>query len=180
MSKKVVAILSSYRKNGNSETLANEFIKGAKEAKNDVEVIYLRDLSYGFCRGCFACLEAKHCVLNDDATKVMEKVRNADVLCFSTPIYYYAVSGQLKTFLDRMNPIYGAGHQFKDVYLLTASNDTDERAMDGAMKDVEGWVECFEGVTLKGVVKGTGTNDVGDILTHKDKLEEAYQLGKNV
>lgn len=79
-----------------------------------------------------------------------------------------------------MNPIYSAGHNFKDVYLLTAANDTDVKAMDEAIKDIEGWIECFEGVTLKGVVKGTGANDVGDILSHKDKLEEAYNLGKNI
>ena len=71
-------------------------------------------------------------------------------------------------------------HNYQDVYLLAASNDTDPSAMDGATKDIEGWIECFDGVTLKGVVKGTGANDVGDILNHKDKLEEAYNYGKNV
>ena len=180
MSKKVVVVSSSFRKNGNSETLANEFIRGAKETGNEVETIYLRDITLNYCRGCFACLKLNHCVIADDAKELIEKVRTADVLCFATPIYYYAVSGQLKTFLDRMNPIYGVGHNFKDIYLLTAANDTDSKAMDGAIKDIEGWVECFEGVTLKGVVKGTGANDVGDILSHKDKLEEAYNLGKNI
>lgn len=180
MSKKVVVVSSSFRKNGNSEALANEFIRGAKKTGNEVETIYLRDITLNYCRGCFACLKLNHCVIDDDAKELMEKVRTADVLCFATPIYYYAVSGQLKTFLDRMNPIYVAGHNFKDVYLLTAANDTDSKAMDGAIKDIEGWVECFEGVTLKGVVKGTGANDVGDILSHKDKLEEAYNLGKNI
>lgn len=180
MGKKVIVVSSSYRKNGNSETLANEFVRGAKEAGNEVEIIYLRDITLNFCRGCFACLKLNHCVIKDDATELMEKVRKADVLCFATPIYYYAVSGQLKTFLDRMNPIYSAGHNYQDVYLLAASNDTDSSAMDGAIKDVEGWVDCFDGVELKGVVKGTGANDVGDILNHKDKLEEAYNFGKNV
>lgn len=180
MSKKVVVVSSSYRKNGNSETLANEFIRGAKETGNEVETIYLRDINLNYCRGCFACLNLKHCVLKDDATELMEKVRKADVLCFATPIYYYAVSGQLKTFLDRMNPIYAAGHEYKDVYLLTSANDSEPEAMDGAIKDVQGWIDCFEGVKLKGVVKGNGTNDVGDMLQHKDKLEEAYNLGKEV
>ena len=180
MNKKVVIISSSYRKNGNSETLAKEFERGAKETGNEIETIYLRDISLNYCRGCFACLSLKHCVLKDDATKLMKTVMEADVLCFATPIYYYAVSGQLKTFLDRMNPIFSAGHNFKDVYLLTAANDTDSRAMDGAIKDIEGWIECFEGVALKGIVKGTGANDVGDILKYKDKLEEAYNLGKNI
>lgn len=180
MSKKVVIVSSTYRKDGNSEVLAKQFEKGAIESGNEVEIIYLRDITLNYCRGCFACLNLKHCVLHDDATELMEKVRKADVLCFATPIYYYAVSGQLKTFLDRMNPIYAAGHEYKDVYLLASANDTETSAMDGAIKDIQGWIDCFEGVTLKGVVKGNGTNDVGDILEHKDKLEEAYNFGKNV
>lgn len=180
MSKKVVIVSSTYRKDGNSEVLAKQFEKGAIESGNEVETIYLRDITLNYCRGCFACLNLKHCVLKDDGAELMEKVRKADVLCFATPIYYYAVSGQLKTFLDRMNPIYAAGHEYKDVYLLTSANDTEPEAMDGAIKDVQGWIDCFEGVELKGVVKGNGTNNVGDMLQHKDKLEEAYNFGKNV
>lgn len=61
-----------------------------------------------------ACIETKKCVIKDNTTEVMEKVRTADVLVFATPIYYYAICGQLKTFLDRMNPIYSAGHNFKE------------------------------------------------------------------
>jgi multimeric flavodoxin WrbA len=180
MSKKVVVVSSSFRKNGNSETLANEFIRGAKETGNEVETIYLRDITLNYCKGCFACLKLNHCVIDDDAKELMEKVRMADVLCFATPIYYYAMSGQLKTFLDRMNPIYSAGHNFKEVYLLTAANDTDPEAMDGAIKEVEGWVSCFDGVELKGVVKGNGLNDVGDVFGKSDILNEAYDMGKNV
>jgi multimeric flavodoxin WrbA len=180
MSKKVVVVSSSFRKNGNSETLANEFIRGAKETGNEVETIYLRDITLNYCRGCFACLKLNHCVIDDDAKELMEKVRTADVLCFATPLYYYAMSGQLKTFLDRMNPIYSAGHNFKEVYLLTAANDTDPEAMDGAIKEVEGWVSCFDGVELKGVVKGNGLNDVGDVFGKSDILNEAYDMGKNV
>ena len=177
MKKKVVIVCSSYRENGNSETLAKQFEKGAKESGHDVEMIYLRDISLNFCRGCFQCFKLNKCVIEDDTTQIMDTVRNADVLCFATPIYYYSVSGQLKTFLDRMNPIFTAGHNFRDVYLLTAANDEDEWAMDGAIKDVEGWVDCFDSAGIRGIVKGVGTNAVGDILKHEDKLEEAYKMG---
>lgn len=180
MSRKVLIISSSMRKNGNSETLAKEFEKGAKENGNEVKMLYLRDLEINFCRGCMACLKTKKCAIKDNTTEVMEKVRTSDVLVFATPIYYYAVSGQLKTFLDRMNPIYSAGHNFKEVYLLTTAADEDDTAMDGAIKDLEGWISCFDGVKLAGVVKGTNTDNLGDILKHTNKLEEAYNMGKNV
>lgn len=180
MSKKVLIISSSMRKDGNSETLAKEFEKGVKETDNKVEMIYLRDYEINFCRGCMACLKTKKCAIKDNTTEVMEKVRTADVLVFATPIYYYAVCGQLKTFLDRMNPIYSAGHNFKEVYLLATAADENNSAMDGAIKDIEGWISCFDGVKLAGVVKGTNSDSVGDILKHTDKLQEAYDMGKNI
>lgn len=76
------------------------------------------------------------------------------MLVFATPIYYYEMSGQLKTFLDRMNPLYPKENSFREVYLLAASADDAPEAMDGAVKGIEGWVACFDGVCLKGVVQG--------------------------
>lgn len=180
MNKKVVIVSSTMRKGGNSELLAEEFAKGAREVGNEIETIFLRNHSLEFCKGCMACLKAKKCVIKDDTTELMEKVRNADILVFATPIYYYAMCGQLKTFLDRMNPIYTAGHHFKKVYLLTTAADEDNTAMQGAIKEVEGWVSCFDRVKFVGSICGTNTNEIGDIKLHKEKLEEAYQMGKNI
>ena len=101
MNKKVLIISSSPRKGGNSETLAAAFAKGAREAGNQVETVYLREKQVGFCKGCFACLKLGHCVIQDDAVEIAAKMHNADVLVFATPVYYYCVSGQLKTMLDR-------------------------------------------------------------------------------
>ena len=106
-------------------------------------------------------------------------MQNADVLVFATPVYYYAVSGQLKTFLDRLNPLYPRENNFKEVYLLATSAEGEESAMDGSVKDVQGWIDCFDGVTLKGVLRGIGVNDKGDVLS-TDFPAKAYEMGKNV
>ena len=103
MSKNVLIISSSPRKGGNSEVLAGAFAKGAEEAGNQVETIYLREKQYGFCKGCLACQKTGRCVIQDDAVEVAEKMHHADVLAFATPVYYYSVSGQLKTMFDRAN-----------------------------------------------------------------------------
>ena len=97
MSKKVLIISASPRKGGNSETLADEFARGAKEAGNIVEKISLYDKTIGFCKGCLACLKRGRCVIQDDAVEIASKMHEADVLVFATPVYYYSVSGQLKT-----------------------------------------------------------------------------------
>ena len=106
MNKKVLILSSSPRKGSNSETLAAAFAKGVQEKGHQVETVYLREKQYGFCQGCFACLKLGRCVIKDDAVEIVQKMHDADVLVFATPVYYYSVSGQLKTMLDRANPLF--------------------------------------------------------------------------
>ena len=98
MNKKVLIISSSPRKGGNSETLAAAFAKGAREAGNQVETVYLREKQVGFCKGCLACMKLGHCVIQDDAVEIAAKMHDANVLVFATLVYYYCVSGQLTGF----------------------------------------------------------------------------------
>ena len=78
MNKKVLIISSSPRKGGNSETLAAAFAKGAREAGNQVETVYLREKQVGFCKGCLACLKLGHCVIQDDAVEIAAKMHDAN------------------------------------------------------------------------------------------------------
>ncbi len=179
MNKKVLIISSSLRKGGNSEMLAKEFEKGALKSGNEVEIVSLRNKSIGFCRGCLACLRLGKCVIGDDAVEIAEKIKNADVLVFATPVYYYSVSGQLKTMLDRANPLYDSDYRFTDVYLLATAAEDEKTTVEGAEKTVQGWIDCFERARLSGVIFAGGVNDVGDIAGHTG-LTEAYEAGKNV
>lgn len=179
MSKEVLVISTSLRKGGNSETLANEFVKGAKEAGHKVEMISLRNKTIGFCTGCLVCQKTKRCVIHDDADVIAQKMLTAEVIAFATPIYYYEMSGQMKTLLDRANPLYTSDYAFRDIYLLTTATDGEESAMDGAVKGLQGWVDCFEHATLKDVVRGVNISKIGD-AGKSPILREAYELGKKL
>ncbi len=179
MNKKVFIISASLRKGSNSEMLAKAFEKGALEAGSEVETVSLRDKSIGFCRGCLACQKLGKCVLSDDAVEIAEKMKSADVLVFATPVYYYSVSGQLKTMLDRANSLYGSDYRFNEVYLLATAAEEGKRTVEGAEKAVQGWVDCFERAKLSGVIFAGGVNDAGDIAGHKG-LTEAYEAGKKM
>ena len=179
MSKHVLIINSSPRKGGNSETLAAFFAKGAEEAGHKVETVYLREKKYGFCKGCLACLKVGHCVIKDDAVEIAAKMHDADVLVFATPVYYYSVSGQLKTMLDRANPLFDSDYAFTKAFLLATAAEDGEETVEGAVKAVQGWVDCFERCELAGTVFAGGVNGVGDIAGHP-ALEKAYQMGKEV
>ena len=179
MNKKVLIISSSPRKGGNSETLAAAFAKGAQESGHPVETVSLRDKQIGFCKGCFACLKLGHCVIQDDAVEIAAKMHDADVLVFATPVYYYSVSGQLKTMLDRANPLYDTDYAFTKAYLLATAAEDAPETFEGTEKAVQGWVDCFPRCTLAGTVFAGGVNDVGEIAGHV-ALEQAYQMGKEV
>ncbi|MDE6849777.1 MAG: flavodoxin family protein [Clostridia bacterium] len=177
--KKIIVVTSSPRKNGNSEILAQKFADGALSAGNKVTTVAVRDIGLQFCIGCLYCNSHEKCVQNDGMNALYSSFENADVIVFSTPVYYYSVCGQLKTFLDRLNPLYVRKNRFKDVYLLATAADGDDSAMDGSVKDIQGWVDCFDGVTLKGVLRGVGVTEKGEINdTPFPAL--AFEMGKTV
>ena len=178
--KNVLIISSSLRGGSNSEILAHEAEKGAIDAGNVVEFINLKGKEIKFCIGCLACQKTGKCVQKDDMAEMIAKVQNADVLIFATPIYYYEMSGQLKTFLDRCNPLYGQDNKFKDVYLIPSSYDDAKNASDIAANGLGGWVACFEQSRLAGVLAGGGLNEPKDAITNENLLHKAYELGKNV
>ena len=178
--KKILIISTSLRKGSNSEILAKEFEKGAAEAGNEVEFTNLTGKNIGFCIGCLACQKTQECVIRDDAVEIAEKVKEADVLVFATPIYYYEMSGQMKTLLDRCNPLFPTDYAFREVYFLTTAADEDESAMDGAVKGIQGWIDCFSKSRLAGVVRGVGISESSDALKHKELLDQVYTLGIGV
>ena len=96
-----------------------------------------------------------------------------------TPVYYYCVSGQLKTMLDRANPLFDTDYVFTKAYLLATAAEDASETFAGTEKAVQGWVDCFPRCALAGTVFAGGVNDVGEIAGHI-ALEHAYQMGKEV
>lgn len=180
MNKKVLVISTSLRTGGNSETLAKTFTKGALEVGHAVEEISLFNRTIHFCKGCLACQKTARCIIHDDADTIVQKMLDADVIVFATPIYYYEMSGQLKTLLDRANPLYFADYRFRDIYLLATAADTQESAMDNAVNGLQGWISCFEKARLAGVVRGVNLDALGAVRNASETLKKAYEMGKRI
>lgn len=99
---KIVCLLGSPRKSGNSATVAARLMKTAQALGAEVETIYLNGLDYQGCQACYACKNgSESCVLKDDLSPVLEKVRQADALVLASAVYYGDVTAQLKAFIDR-------------------------------------------------------------------------------
>ena len=177
--KKVIVISTSLRAGSNSQVLAEQFAEGAKSAGNEVEFITLRGKEIKFCMGCLACQKIGKCVIKDDVNDIMDKVLEADVVCWATPIYYYEMSGQMKTLIDRMNAMYPKDYRFRDVYLLATATEDEEETPKRAETGLTGWIDCYPKSRLAGTLFCGGVPMPRDIEGN-GKLQEAYELGKNV
>ena len=179
MNRKTVILSTSPRKNSNSEALAEAFAKGAMEAGNTVEIIRMREKNIRFCLGCIACQKTGKCIIRDDMATIVPKMEQADVLVFATPIYYYEMSGQMKTLLDRANPLFVSDYRFRDVYFISCAAENEDFVPQRAMSGLEGWIECFEKARLAGSVFGGGVTETGEI-EGSPALDKAYALGKTI
>ena len=177
--KKVIVISTSLRHGSNSDMLADQFVEGAKAASNEVEKISLSGKNIQFCKGCMGCHKLGKCVINDDVNDIMAKVMEADVVAWATPIYYYEMCGQMKTLIDRLNGMYGKDYKFRDVYLLTAAADDDPATPKRAETGLGGWLACYPESRLAGTLFCGGVSEAKAIEGNA-KLQEAYELGKNV
>ena len=177
---KVLVITTSLRAKSNSDILAERLIAGARDAGHEVEQISLKGKKIGFCIGCMSCQKTQKCVIKDDAVEIAEKVRNADTLVFVTPIYYYEMSGQMKTLLDRMNPLYPSDYRFRRIYLLSTAADDEEHTPKKAENGLQGWVDCFEKAEFAGSLFCGGINDPAEVAGKAKELEKAYAFGKSL
>lgn len=179
MNKHVIILSSSPRKGGNSDRLCDELLRGAHEAGNQVEKIFLKDKDIHYCTGCSVCsLYGKPCPLQDEAAEIIEKMITADVIVMATPVYFYTMCAQMKTLIDRTCARYTEIIN-KEFYFLMTAADNNQKSMERTLEGFRGFLDCLEGAVEKGVIYGTGVWKVGDIAG-KPILREAYEMGKNI
>lgn len=177
--KNVIVILGSPRKGGNSEMLAKEFVRGAKEAGNKVTVVSLATTKIAPCIGCYVCQKGeKKCWQADKAADILAKMQKADVIVFASPVYFYSISAQLKALFDRSVAIY-PDLPNKQYYFLMTMADTNRTMFEGTVKAMQGFLDCYEGSTLRGQVCASGVYEKGAIKGTK-YLDQAYRLGLKV
>ena len=175
---KILAISSSPRKNGNSEILCDEFLRGAKEAGHETRKIRLAEKKIAPCLACYGCTETHVCVRNDDFTEVLTAMKEADVIALAAPVYFYSVCAQMKTVIDRCFADYRSIKN-KTFYLIVTAADPNYSAVETVLADLRGFLRCLPGAEEAGVILGTGTWDKGDVYRHPT-LKEAYEKGRRI
>jgi len=181
--KKVLILLGSPRKKGNSTLLAAEAAKGAKAAGADVETVYLQGLDIKACTGCNACQKknAKGCVIHDGMRDLYPRLEAADALLLATPVYWFTMSAQMKLWLDRCYALATpSGHAFagKKVGVVMAYGAPDVFS-SGGVNALRTFQDAFTfiGAKIVGMVYGTAW-EAGDVKKNRALLKEARELGK--
>lgn len=176
---KIVVLLGSARKGGNTELLAKAFSEGAMQS-NTVEVVSVVDYKINYCIGCNSCFERKgnKCFQQDDMEILYKRLSEADILAIASPVYFYGISSQLKTIIDRLHtPIRNNFKIKKLVLLLVAATDLPT-VFDPIKLQYQMILDFFK-LENAGMVMVRQVKDKGDIKDHP-ALKEAYELGFSI
>jgi multimeric flavodoxin WrbA len=177
---KILGIVGSPRKKGNTDILVDKILEGARDAGADVEKIHLKGLTIKECDGCYVCWQGKACPKKDDMNNLYPLIETADVIVFGTPVYWFGPTALLKAFIDRLvyfncpeNRPKIAG---KAAVIASPFEDTDMETTAPLLAFFE---KCFDYLEMKpaGRILVPGVAGKGDILNKSDALEQAYRLG---
>lgn len=152
---------------------------GAKEAGHETEKIFLGDKTVNYCRGCGVCSEyGRACPQKDDAAQIVDKMIRADVIVLATPVYFYTMSAQMKTLIDRCCAEYRKISGKRFYFILTAA-DTDIASMQRTVESLRGFTDCLDDARECGVIYGTGAWKKGEI-EDKPAMMQAYRMGLEI
>jgi len=182
LAKKIVILNGSPRKNGNTSALIQKFTEGAESAGHTVTEFFLDQMEIHGCKGCFGGHSSRECpcVQTDDMAKIYPAVRECDVIVLATPLYYWNMSGQIRTAIDRLFALEEGdgnllrGHGRASALLMAAEGN----GFEDVLLYYDHLMEHLRWKNLGHVLAG-GNGEVGDIAG-KPELEEAYELGRSI
>lgn len=179
MSKQVLILSSSPRKGGNSDILCDQFAKGALQSGHRVEKLFLGDYTIHPCTGCGACSEhGLPCPQKDDMASILQKMLDSDMLVMATPVYFYTMSAQMKTLIDRTCARYTqlCGKEF---YFIATAAEEDASLMERTIDGFRGFLDCLDDAVEKGVLLVPGVWKKGEIFK-TDALQKAFCMGSSI
>jgi multimeric flavodoxin WrbA len=190
---KVTAFVASPRKKGNTNTLVDHFLDGAKSKGADTEKVYLYDCNINPCQGCYknCWINPNDCTRwNDDMHQLISKMLSSDLILFASPVYMASYTSQLTAFFERCIPLMhvdlennvlvenrGKG---KNVVLALLHDSPDLATADLPFKALEHVLRNTFQMNIAGKLQVTGVRNEGDIINKDESLKEAYQLAERL
>lgn len=177
---KILAVMGSPRKKGNTHILISKILEGAKSEGVDGEILFLGDLTIRECDGCYRCWQGKECNKNDDMNNIYPRIMESAGIIFGTPVYWYGPTALIKGFIDRFvyfNCAENRAHiRGKPAVLAVPCEEADPAAADLVKAMFEKSLGYLE-MDLIGTIIVPGVTRKGEIIKKQGPLEEAYNLG---
>ena len=178
--KRVLGVVGSPRREGNTHILVSTILEGAKEAGAATDILFLNDLRIRECDGCHACWQRRPCSKHDDMNDVYPKIVESDVIIFGTPVYWYGPTALMKAFIDRFVyfncPENRAKVRNKPAVIAVPYEEDSPEMADLLVAFFEKSLRYLE-MDLVGKILVAGTGRKGQILEKPERLQEARELG---
>jgi multimeric flavodoxin WrbA len=187
---KVVSVIGSPRENGNSATIAKHFCQTAEKLGAEVKTYVLNKLQYQGCQGCMLCkTKLDRCALKDDLTEVLEAIRETDVLVVSSPVYYWDVSGQLKTFIDRTfsylvpdfitNPVKSRLQPGKKLVFILTQNNPDPKSFPDIFPKFDYFFKAY-GFSETHLIRAFDVREPGEVEKQEEVMKFAEETAEKL
>lgn len=185
---KVLAIYGSPRKDGNTDILLDEFLKGLSQTHPEAEIkrIYVRKLKIKPCTECNSCSKTGECIIEDDMTGIYDEILNTDALVLSAPMFFYNLPAQTKALVDRCQAIWARKYILKGLpkpekprpgFFISVGGTKDEHIFDGISTTVKFFFKSIN-IDYTGKLFYSKIDNKGDIKNHPTALKEAFEAGK--
>jgi multimeric flavodoxin WrbA len=183
---KILGICGSPRRDGNTDVLLKEALKGAQEAGAEAEAIFLRDKTISPCLEIYGCKIDGRCVIEDDFHEVADRMVQADVLILASPIFFYTVSAHTKMLMDRCQsfwvkryilkePVVPGRPRRKGAFIAVGATH-GKRLFEGVILTVRYFFDALD-VGLSETLLVRGVDEKGEIFHHQEEIRAAYELG---
>ena len=180
---KVLGIMGSPRKNGNTHILMNKILEGAKSAGASTELVLIADLDIAPCDGCEICFQGKPCKIEDDMLGLYDKLVEADTIVFGSPVYWYGPSAQMKTFFDRFMYFSAPENmqliEGKNAVIATVYEEESPYVAEALVMMFERSFNLLK-INLVNKIIVADVLNKGDINKKTDSLERASELGASL
>ena len=175
---KIMGIVCSPRKEGNTEILINEALKASKEHGAETELVRIADLTISPCDGCESCHQDGECRIKDDMQELYRKLLETDGIILGSPVYFWSISSQAKTFIDRTYALRYPFHRLKNKAcggIVVAGR----RGCTGALEIINVFFLGQDMIPIGPGIAGYG-NKKGDIIKDAKAMNDARSLGKQI
>jgi multimeric flavodoxin WrbA len=186
---KVLGIAGSPRRNGNTDTLLAEVLRGASNKGAQVKTIVLNELKYISCQHCDACLEKGICKIQDDMQQIYKDLEEADIIILASPIQFMGITAETKAMIDRCQAMWARKYVLKvpplnpkkerKGFFISVGGRKVPNLFDGALVTVKTFFRILD-VTYAGDLLFTGIDEKGAIAKHPDALQQAFLAGQKL